>query len=165
VQVREGVALLVRWFSRSEVRRQVFGPAAAELSPMDAALLEHLTRHGPLRLSDLAGQWGVTKSTMTLQVNRLADKGLIDRRPDPRDGRATLVGISAEGIELQYRIAVAGAAVFDEMLATWSQADREALGSLLLRFAHQFAQQIPLPHVAIAPPPTPPPTPDRNCYP
>ncbi|WP_272027675.1 MarR family winged helix-turn-helix transcriptional regulator [Kocuria rosea] len=144
VQVREGVAVLMRWASRSDVRRYVFGPAAAELSPTDAALLEHLIRTGPMRLSDLAGQWGVNKSTMTPQVRRLEDKGLIDRQPDPGDRRATVVGISAEGIELQRRIGAAGAAAFDEILSTWPQQDREALGSLLLRFAYQLGHHTQL---------------------
>ena len=145
VQVREGVALLVRWASRSDVRRYVFGPAAADLSPTDAALLEHLIRNGPMRLSELAGQWGVNKSTMTPQVRRLEDKSLIDRQPDPGDRRATLVGISAEGTEVQRRIGEAGAVAFDDILSTWPQQDREALGILLLRLAHQLGHHPQLP--------------------
>jgi DNA-binding MarR family transcriptional regulator len=143
VYVRQGVAMVSRWITRSEVRRYVFGPAAAELSPTDSALLEYLDRNGPLRLSDLAAQAGVSKSTMTPQVRRLEDKGLIDRQADPSDGRSTLVGISAKGSELQRRIGVAGAAAFDEILSTWSQQDRQVLGSLLLRFAQQLSHYGP----------------------
>ncbi|MFD1211046.1 MarR family winged helix-turn-helix transcriptional regulator [Arthrobacter sp. GCM10027362] len=143
VQVRHGFALLLQWASRSEFRRYVFGPAAADLSATDAALLEYLTLNGPMRLSDLAARWGVNKSTMTSQVHRLEARGLIDRRPDPADRRATLLGTSAAGIELQQRIGAAGAAAFDEILSTWAPEDREALGAMLVRFANELSAATP----------------------
>ncbi|NKX52577.1 MarR family transcriptional regulator, partial [Arthrobacter deserti] len=143
VQVRHGFALLLQWASRSESRRKVFGPAAADLSPTDAALLEYLTKNGPMRLSDLAAQWGVTKSTMTPHIGRLETRGLIDRRSDPADRRATLLATSAAGLELQHRIGAAGAAALDEILSTWAQEDREALGSMLIRFADELSAATP----------------------
>lgn len=143
VKVRQGFALLLQWSSRSEFRRYVFGPAAADLSPTDTALLEYLTKNGPLRLSDLAAQWGVTKSTMTPQVRRLEAKDLIDRRPDPADRRAILLATSAAGIDLQHRIGTAGAAAFDTILSTWPPEDREMLGSMLVRFASELSAATP----------------------
>jgi DNA-binding MarR family transcriptional regulator len=143
VQVRHGFALLLQWAGRSESRRKVFGPAAADLSPTDAALLEYLTQNGPMRLSDLAAQWGVTKSTMTPHVGRLEAKGLIDREPDPADRRATLLATSAAGLELQQQIGAAGAAAFDEILSTWPPEDREALGTMLVRFANELSAATP----------------------
>lgn len=141
--MRQGFALLLQWSSRSEFRRYVFGPAAADLSPTDTALLEYLSKNGPLRLSDLAAQWGVTKSTMTPQVRRLEAKDLIDRRPDPADRRATLLATSAAGIDLQHRIGIAGAAAFDTILSTWPPEDREMLGSMLVRFASELSAATP----------------------
>jgi DNA-binding MarR family transcriptional regulator len=143
VQVRHGVAQLLQWASRGEFRRFIFGPAASDLSPTDAALLEYLTRHGPLRLSDLAVQWGVNKSTMNPQVGRLEARGLVDRRPDPTDRRASLLSTSADGRELQRRIGEAGAAAFEEILSAWPQEDREAFGSMLIRFANDISAASP----------------------
>lgn len=143
VQVRHGVGLLLQWASRAEFRRLIFGPAAADLSPTDAALLEYLTKNGPLRLSDLAVQWDVNKSTMNPHIGRLEAKGLIDRRPDPADRRATLLSTSAAGLELQHRIGTAGAAAFDEILSSWPLEDREALGSMLIRFANELSTATP----------------------
>lgn len=143
VQVRHGFALLLQWASRSQFRRYVFGPAAEDLSPTDAALLEYLTRNGPMRLSDLAVQWGVNKSTMTPQVRRLEAKGLIDRQADPADRRATLLRTSAAGLELQQQIGAAGAAAFDQILSTWSPEDRELLGSMLVRFGNDLSAATP----------------------
>lgn len=143
VQVRHGFALLLQWASRSEFRRYVLGPAAEDLSPTDTALLEYLTKNGPMRLSNLAAQWGVNKSTMTPQVRRLEAKGLLDRGPDPADRRATLLETSAGGLELQQQIGAAGAAAFDHILSTWSPEDREVLGTMLVRFANDLSAATP----------------------
>jgi len=143
IQVRHGFALLLQWASRSEFRRKVFGPAAADLSPTDAALLEYLTKNGPMRLSDLAVQWDVNKSTMAPHIRRLEAKDLIDRQPDPADRRATLLATSARGLELQQQIGAAGAAAFDEILSTWPPEDRELLGSLMVRFANELSSATP----------------------
>lgn len=141
MQVRTGVAELMRWAGRSEIRRELYGAAAAELSPNEATLLEFLAKHGPVRISELAAEQGVDKSTMSPQVRRLEDKGLIGREPDPNDGRAALLATSQKGNELQDSIDAAGAAAFDAILSTWSAEDREALGSMLVRFAGELNQQ------------------------
>ena len=143
VQVRHGFALLLQWASRKKIRRYVFGPEAEDLSPTDTALLEYLTRSGPMRLSDLAAQWGVNKSTMTPQIRRLEARELIDRRPDPADRRATLLQTSAVGLKLQQQIGAAGAAAFDEILSSWSPEDREILGAMLVRFANELSAATP----------------------
>lgn len=139
-QVRAGFAQVIRWSSRAEVRKYLLGPASAGLSATDAALLEYLTKKGPMRGSALAAQHGVDKSTMTLQLRRLEDRGLIDRQPDPNDRRATLLATSQAGLELQQRISRAGSDAFDEILSTWSEQDRQALGAMLVRFAAQLDQ-------------------------
>lgn len=149
VQVREGFAQLIRWAGRPEVHRHLIG-AELDLTPTDAALLEYFSRNGPVRLSDLAARQKVDKSTITPQVRRLQDKGLVERSADPGDGRAALLSISVQGREIQRRIRIAGAEVFDEILSTWTPADREALGSLLVRFSEQLVQHDPLQHRTLA---------------
>lgn len=140
MQVHTGFVELLRWAGRAEIRRRLYGSADEELSPNEATLLEYVSRHGPVRISELAAEQGVDKSTMTPQVRRLEDKGLIGRQPDPADGRAALLATSEKGSGLQDQIGAAGAALFDEILSGWSAEDRETLGSMFLRFAGQLRQ-------------------------
>jgi DNA-binding MarR family transcriptional regulator len=141
--VRAGVTQLMRWTARSQGRREFFGPAAEEMSANDVVLLDFIHHHGPVRLSELASQHGVDKSTMTPQVNRLDSKGLIERHNDPDDARATLVSLSEDGREVQRRIGAAGADLFDEVLAGWSKKDRQALATLLDRFVSELVASHP----------------------
>ena len=43
-----------------------------------------------MRASTVAEQFGIDKGAISRQVQHLVDLGLLDRTPDPADGRATL---------------------------------------------------------------------------
>ncbi|MCO1654631.1 MarR family winged helix-turn-helix transcriptional regulator [Pseudonocardia humida] len=96
---------------------------------------------GPLRVSELAEWQGVDKSTMTMQVRRLEERGLVERRPDPRDRRGVLVRATPRGRRVRSRMDAAGAAVFTDMLRDWPAADRAALTDLLERFARELGER------------------------
>src|SRR4051794_31010899 len=49
---------------------------------------------GPLPASTLASACGVTGNAMTTVIDRLADKGLVQRQPDPADRRRVLVSLT-----------------------------------------------------------------------
>ena len=51
------------------------------------------------RLTDLADRAQVTKQTASLLVAALEREGLVERVPDPSDGRARLIRLSARGRE------------------------------------------------------------------
>src|SRR5271155_4797461 len=65
------------------------------LSLTSAATLATLERGGPRRLTALAVREGVTQPALTQLVARLQDAGLVDRVPDPEDGRVVYVRITA----------------------------------------------------------------------
>jgi DNA-binding MarR family transcriptional regulator len=70
------------------------------LSLTAAATLTTLRRSGPSRLTDLAVTEGVSQPSMTALVARLADQGLVQRRTDPGDRRAVLIGLTPAGADL-----------------------------------------------------------------
>ncbi|UGQ12606.1 MarR family transcriptional regulator [Yinghuangia sp. ASG 101] len=51
----------------------------------------------PMRLTELAGTEQISQPGITQLVTRLERDGLVERRPDPRDGRAVLVHITDDG--------------------------------------------------------------------
>lgn len=71
-----------------------------DLSPGALSALATLVTSGPLRQGDLAAREGVRAPTLTRIVAVLDERGLVERRPDPDDGRAVLVAASPEGVEL-----------------------------------------------------------------
>lgn len=125
------------------MRVALLGPAGRDLSGNDVHLLRTVAAQGPMRASDLAAWQGVDKSTISTQVRRLEERGLVVRRPDPADRRAALLAATARGRKLRRRMDAAGAALFAELLRGWSDADRQALATLLARLARQLDDEPP----------------------
>lgn len=82
----------------SRARAEAF--AAVELEEWGFDVLAALRRSGaPYRRSPgaLVRETLVTSATMTHRIDRLEAAGLVERRPDPDDGRGVLVGLTAAG--------------------------------------------------------------------
>src|SRR6185295_6119403 len=62
--------------------------------------LEALVRSGPVSLNALAAELFLEKSTASRVVATLERKGYVDRTPDPRDGRALVLTVTAAGRKL-----------------------------------------------------------------
>jgi DNA-binding MarR family transcriptional regulator len=61
-------------------------------------ILSGLARTGPpCSAADLAPDVGLNRSGVTRRASRLEAAGLVRREPDPADGRATLLTLTAEG--------------------------------------------------------------------
>ena len=94
------VQLLVRRFALSE-RADV---ACCGLTVAQAATLGALRDTGGLRQRELGQRLGVTASTLTRNLDRLAEAGLVERRPDPEDARAARVALTRSGIAAAQRV-------------------------------------------------------------
>jgi DNA-binding MarR family transcriptional regulator len=96
-------------------------------------LLFRLCMDGPQRSSALAAAVCVDPSTVSRQIGDLVDLGLVERRADPHDGRATLLAATGAG-EARYRLLQEQRdRAFALMLADWSTDDVRALVDLLRR--------------------------------
>jgi DNA-binding MarR family transcriptional regulator len=80
--------------------------AAAEtgLSPSQTAALASINRSGPLTPSELADIERVKRPTMTRTLACLEREGLIERTPDPADGRSSLVALNDAGHDRMTRL-------------------------------------------------------------
>ncbi|WP_127483840.1 MarR family winged helix-turn-helix transcriptional regulator [Paenibacillus ehimensis] len=75
-------------------------PSIEKLSFTTLSVLHTLSLRSPMRLSELIATEQVTQSAMTQLVIRLERDGLVERRPDPSDGRAVLVRITPQGAKV-----------------------------------------------------------------
>jgi DNA-binding MarR family transcriptional regulator len=101
-------------------------------------LLVMLVKHGPRRLSVLADEVHSDASTVSRQVAQLVHLGLVERRPDPTDGRASTLAATETG---EYHVECKRQArnqAYAELLANWTEGDRQRLRELLARFNDDF---------------------------
>ncbi|GAA5162128.1 MULTISPECIES: MarR family winged helix-turn-helix transcriptional regulator [Amycolatopsis] len=101
------------------------------LHPAALMLLSELDRHGECRPSDLAKRKMVDVSVVSRQIAQLAGAGLIERRPAPEDGRASLVRISAEGVRRLARWRTQYLEYVDRALGEWTDAELDTLTTRL----------------------------------
>ncbi|MCV7252655.1 MarR family transcriptional regulator [Mycolicibacterium fluoranthenivorans] len=70
---------------------------ADDLSPAQTAVLIRLLKNGPASASELAGAERVRPQSMATILTGLDRHGLIQRAPDPEDGRRMTVSLTAAG--------------------------------------------------------------------
>ena len=95
--LEQEVGVMVRRIRR--IIRERASAVHPDLQPSSYLLLGWLIQHGPQRGSAVAEQFDVDKGAISRQIQHLQDLGLVDRSPDPDDGRATLVAASATAVE------------------------------------------------------------------
>ena len=88
------------------------------VSRTEVGVLRNL-RAGPRRITELAAEERVTQPAITLLVNRLQERGWVDRIPDPSDRRAVLVSLTPTG-----------QAVFEQLRAEYRALMHEEMASL-----------------------------------
>jgi DNA-binding MarR family transcriptional regulator len=87
--------------------RRLRQEAAAEtggLTPTATSALATIERHGPLTPSELAAIERVKRPTVTRTLGCLEREGLVERTPDPDDGRSALVAVNGAGRERLRRL-------------------------------------------------------------
>jgi DNA-binding MarR family transcriptional regulator len=75
-------------------------PSVRRLNFSALSVLHTLDRRGPLRLTDLLATEQLKQPALTSLVAKLEQDGLLQRRPDPADGRASLISLTRAGREL-----------------------------------------------------------------
>lgn len=73
------------------------------LTATQTTCLSHISARGPIRVTMLARLLGVTQATASDVVAALQRKKLVERRPDPADGRATRVHLTSAGARIARR--------------------------------------------------------------
>jgi DNA-binding MarR family transcriptional regulator len=121
-------------------RLLVDGFAAADARGYHHRLLAALQEFGPASQAALGRRTGIDRSDVVAALNELADRGLIQRTPDPDDRRRNVITITPAGTEQLRRLEQILAGVQDELLAPLSPADRTRLIRLLTRLLEHDVQ-------------------------
>ncbi len=70
-----------------------------EMSPAQAQLLLLLAPERQLAMSDLAQSLACDASNITGLVDKLEERGVLERKPAPHDRRVKLIALTAKGLE------------------------------------------------------------------
>jgi MarR family transcriptional regulator, 2-MHQ and catechol-resistance regulon repressor len=74
------------------------------LTPTEFAVLEALYHKGPLLLGEIQAKILVSSGGITYLVNRMVERGLVERRDCPTDRRARYAALTEEGVRFMASI-------------------------------------------------------------
>ncbi len=118
--------------------RRALGARAAmihpDLQPAAYLMLAYVAEKGPQRSSAIAETFETDKGAVSRQVQHLEDLGLLERTPDPADGRASILEVTAEGRERVDQVGEVRRRWFDERLGDWDDRDLQRFAALLSRY-------------------------------
>jgi len=97
-------------------------------------VLTHLEDRGPLRSSAVVDDLGIDKGAVSRQLQHLVDLGLLEREPDPLDGRATLLSLSADARARLGRVQTERSERFDRRLGDFTTSELAAFAEQLGRY-------------------------------
>ncbi|MER8000773.1 MarR family transcriptional regulator [Streptomyces sp. NPDC095613] len=120
------------------VKRGLARTLPAECPGGSAAVLSLLEQHGEMRMSRLAELLAVDMSVTSRHVAHTADRGWIERLPDPSDKRSRILRITPAGRDLLGELARRTTDMFAARLADWTDEEVGQLSSLLGRLRTDF---------------------------
>lgn len=112
------------------------------LRPEQGAMMMHLWAVGAVRQTALSREFGKDSAATTRTVQRMEQAGFVRRRPDPTDGRATLVEPTAAGDLLRPRVEQLWEQLERDVLGLVAEGDRASATALLGRLADGLAARL-----------------------
>jgi DNA-binding MarR family transcriptional regulator len=135
--IADALGLLLRRSTRARLYTQLTEGLGEAVDDLTYPVLSGLARTGACSAADLGREIGLDRTTVTRRADRLEQAGLLQRQPDPADGRATLLALTEQGHNIVSVTRARLAAGIESSLATWPQADAQAFARQLRRFVNE----------------------------
>ncbi|MDN3297480.1 MarR family winged helix-turn-helix transcriptional regulator [Streptomyces ficellus] len=120
------------------VKRGLSRALPSECPGGSAAVLSLLAHHGDMRMSRLAELLAVDMSVTSRHVAHVAERGWIERLPDPDDRRSRILRLTPAGQDMLDDLGRRTADMFARTLKDWSDDDVGRLTALLARLRDSF---------------------------
>ena len=100
--------------------------------------VEILGANGDLRMKELAEKMGITTGTLTVQIDKMEQAGLVARKAHQQDRRSILVGLTEQGQAVYREHDQLHHGLSDQLTAKFSDSERELLLSFFQRMNSEF---------------------------
>jgi DNA-binding MarR family transcriptional regulator len=122
------------------LRSHVYRGMANEFTPTQLEALRVLGQ-ADQRMGSLAHHLGLAESSVTRMIDRLAARGLVERRSTPQDRRAVMAGLTEEGRGFVAEIAADRRTFLTEVLEDLRPDERVEMVRLFERLSQIFAER------------------------
>ena len=105
-----------------------------DLQPASYLMLTYLAAEGPQRSSVMSERLNVDKGAISRQVQHLCELGLLEREPDPDDGRAMLISASPDAVRRMQGVDRDRRRWLEQRLTGWTESDLRGFVAALTRY-------------------------------
>ena len=126
------LALLHQWRTVMATSRPTW--SGVDLTFTQLRVLSALARHGSLRVSALAEEFGIGLAAASALADRMARRGLIARKTDEHDRRIVLLELSTRGRHLIERIDRGSTEHFEKVISRMTPSERDAFATTMRAF-------------------------------
>ena len=130
--------LLQQWRSVMAASRPRW--SGVDLTFTQLRALSALAKRGSLRVTELAQEFGIGLAAASALADRMAQRGLIERKTDPNDRRIVRLEVTTRGRHLLERLERGSTEHFGKLIARMTPAEREALAATLRAFVRLSAE-------------------------
>jgi len=138
-QLHAAIVDLVALMNRPQNDDVLLKEAGLSLERALFPLLVGIERFGPMGVVGLAERAGRDHTTVSRQIARLVELGLVERQPGKSDARVHEAVITRAGRRMTDALSAARHRLAAPVLAKWSEKDFETLVRLLRRFVDDIA--------------------------
>jgi DNA-binding MarR family transcriptional regulator len=133
----ESIAASLGQLLQRRFRATVYADLVEGIDAVDAAaypVISGVARLAPVRVAVLGEEVGLDRSIVSRRAARLIEAGLLRSDPDPRDPRAALLSLTAEGERAVGLMRQRLTAILGRQLDDWPPGDRQRFAELFARF-------------------------------
>lgn len=111
-------------------------PLAVNLT--QACIIAYLHDFGPSTQTALADHLRLGRAAIGSTIDRLQERGLLERHPDAKDRRVWMVAVTTSGSTLAAQVLAIDTVFRAELRAGITRSERQALASLMTRLQHNL---------------------------
>ena len=113
-----------------------------EMCGSDFAVLEALLHRGALPVNEIGKKVLLTSGSITVAIDRLEDKGLVERRASANDRRAKIVHLTSQGRKLITRAYNEHASDMEKLASDLTRSERATLIRLLKKIGYKADAEV-----------------------
>ncbi|GAA5086137.1 DNA-binding MarR family transcriptional regulator [Thermocatellispora tengchongensis] len=140
-RLHESLVDLIALFNLPQRDEALIAEAGIDLDRALFLLLVGIQRFGPIGVVELAERAGRDHTTVSRQVAKLAELGLVERRPSPADRRVKEAVITGEGRRVTDALDAARQRLAAPVFAEWSDRDLYQFERMMRRFVDDLQAQ------------------------
>ena len=123
-----GVSAIVR-----KASDRALAPLGISIAQMPVLVVLRDAKH-PIMISEVARRLYLETPSLTTMIDRLSERGLVERVNDPKDRRKTLVALTQKGERLVESICEPYRHLHEQMFGVLDDDERENLTAMLQKF-------------------------------